>query len=173
MRKVVLLLLLLPTAIFAQKSICGVDFGSSYSDAERILENKFGDKSYLYSDKTTIAFMDKTYAGIYWSTLWFMFQSNGYQSYLNRCILVIDCKTAEEAREKRDKIYSQMCDKYFIKDIIDEKTGFKVFFGGENPTNPEKHGFCIDIIKYGNSNLPYKYGVRLDYGPYNYVVEEL
>ena len=169
MKKVLFLFFLFPTALFAQTSICGVDFGSSYSKAEQILENKFGDKSYILSDKTQIVFKDKMYAGRMWSSLIFMFQSDGYRQYLNRCILVQDCSTAAEAKDVRDAIKNQMEDKYFIMDFTNEKTGFKFYLGGENPTNPKTHGFCIDIIKYDAGG----YGARVDYGPYNYVTEEL
>ena len=80
--------MLLPTVLFAQTSICGVDFGASYTTAVRVLENKFGDKEYFLSDKTQIVFDNKMYAGRMWSRLIFMFQSDGYQQFFNRCILI-------------------------------------------------------------------------------------
>jgi hypothetical protein len=120
MKKLLFILLFLPATLFAQTSICGVDFGDSYSNAERILENKFGDK-YFLSDKTTIIFKDKRYAGRMWSKLFYLFQSDGYHSYFNRCILTIECKNATEAIKIRDEIKDQMSQKYFIMDYTDEK----------------------------------------------------
>ena len=169
MKKFLFLLMLLPATLCAQTSICGVKFGTSYSEAESVLENKFGDKVYFLSDKTQIVFEDKMYAGIIWDRMFFCFQSDGYTSYLNRCILVINCKSADEAKKKRDAIKKQMDDKYIILPYTDEKTGFKFYLGGISPTDETKAGFSIDIIKYNNGT----YGARLDYSPYNYVIEEL
>lgn len=169
MKKLLFILMLLPTALYAQKSICGIDFGASYNTAERVLENKFGDKEYFLSDKTKIVFKNKMYAGRMWSSLIFMFQSDGYQQYFNRCILVKECATATEAKDTRDAIKNQMEEKYFIMEFTDEKSNFKYYLGGNDPTNALKPGFCIDIIKYDQGG----YGARVDYGPYNYVEEEL
>lgn len=161
---------LLPMTLFAQTSVCGVDFGESYSSAERILENKFGDKEYFLSDKTQIVFENKMYAGILWSSLMFLFQSDGNKQYLNRVILVQRCKTASEAKKKRDAIKNQMESKYFIADFKDDTTGFIYYMGGQNPTKSDIYpGFVIDILKYSDGT----YGARLDYGPYDYVKEEL
>lgn len=167
-RIITILLLMLPVSLYAQTSICGVDFGASYSTAERILENKFGYKHFL-SDRTQIIFENKMYAGITWDRLMFLFQSDGTISYLNRAVLVRKSKTAAEAKENRDALKRQMEGKYFIMDFTDEKSGFKYYMGGSNPTNPSYPGFTIDIIKYSNGT----YGTRLDYGPYDYVKEEL
>jgi len=169
MKKLLLFLLLLPTSMYAQTSICGVDFGTSYSTAERILENKFGDKVSYMSDKTEIVFRDKMYAGRFWSYLYFIFQSDGVNSFFNRCILAKTCKTLAEAKEYRDAIKRQMEGKYSIVDFINEKTKLKYYLGGTDPTNYNRVGFCIDIIKLDNG----EYSARLDYGPYDYVKEEL
>ena len=164
-----LLLCMLAVAGNAQTSICGVDFGASYSTAERILENKFGDKEYYFSDKTRIVFNDKMYAGRMWTRMQFLFQSDGYQQYFNRCILAMNCKTLTEAKEARDAIKKQMEEKYFIMEFTDETTKLKYYLGGKSPVNPLDPGFAIDIIKYDSGG----YAVRLDYGPYDYVKEEL
>lgn len=169
MKKLLLLIMMFPAVLFAQTSICGVDFGASYSTAERVLENKFGDKEYFLSDKTKIVFKDKMYAGRMWSSLIFMFQSDGYSQYFNRCVLVKDCSTASDAKATRDAIKDQMADKYFIMDFTDEKSKFKYYLGGQDPTTGQIPGFSIDIITYDSGG----YGVRVDYGPYNYVKEEL
>lgn len=148
--------------------ICGVEFGDSYNNAERILENKFGEKDYLLSDRTQIVFKNKLYAGIYWNYLGFEFQSDGNKSYFNRCILVQECKTAAEAIKKRDAIKEKMEDKYDIEKRKDED-GFLSYRGGMNPTNPFLSGFVIGIIKLENGD----FCSALMYGPYNYVEEEL
>ena len=171
MKKTLLSFLLCMLAVVgnAQTSICGVDFGASYSTAERILENKFGDKEYFLSDKTRIVFNDKIYAGRMWTRMQFLFQSDGYQQYFNRCILVKDCKTLTEAKEVRDAIKKQMEEKYFIMDFTNETTKLKFYLGGMSPVDSSMYGFCIDIIKYDSG----EYAARLDYGPYDYVKEEL
>lgn len=166
---VLFLFLLIPSVVFSQTSICGVDFGSSYSTAETVLENKFGDKDALFSDKTQIVFERKMYAGRLWSKMFFMFQSDGYQRYFNRCILIRECDNAKEAKEIRDAIKTQMEEKYFIKDYKDDDTGFVFYLGGTSPTDNNMPGFSIEILKFKDKG----YAVRLDYGPYNYVKEEL
>lgn len=174
MKKLLLFIFLLTTSVtFAQTSICGVNFGSSYSAAERILENKFGDKSVLISDKTSIGFMKKMYAGRIWDMLLFNFQSDGHQSYLNRCTLVYNCDDLKEAMHIRDAIKEQMDKKYIIIDFTDKETNLIYYLGGESPTDKDMPGFSISIIKYNDDLDEKKYGVRVDYGPYNYVKEEL
>ena len=73
----------------------------------------------------------------------------------------------------RDAIKEQMDKKYIIIDFTDKETNLIYYLGGESPTDKDMPGFSISIIKYNDDLDEKKYGVRVDYGPYNYVKEEL
>lgn len=160
----------------AQKvtEICGVKFGTSYEDAKRILENKYGEAEYDYKhSKESLKFANKTYAGISFDAIFFLFQSDGYRTYMNGCVFAIDANTAEDAKEKRDGLYNCLSGKYYMDDGID-KNGFKYYIGGISPINENYAAFIIDIVKL-DKDLAKKYNpyiARLKYGRYNYVKEE-
>ena len=154
--------------------ICGVKFGTSYEDAKRILENKYGEAEYDYKhSKESLTFANKTYAGISFDTILFLFQSDGYRTYMNGCVFAIDSNTAEDAKEKRELLYNRLSGKYYMDDRID-KNGFKYYIGGFSPINENDAAFIIDIVKY-DADVAKKYNpyaARLMYGRYNYVKEE-
>ena len=151
------------------KEICGIPFGSSYEKAEEVLENKYGDKSYL-SDKTKIYYNNKNYAGIMFDNIIFLFQSDGYKSYMNGCVFILEATSLRQAKEKQELLYKKLRYKYDMKED-DDDNGNKYYYGGHSPVPFDGFGFSIDIIKYENRpNLPY--AARLMYGRYNYVKEE-
>lgn len=151
------------------REICGIPFGSSYEKTKEVLENKYGDPSSL-SDKTRIVYPHKTYAGISFDNIIFLFQSDGYKSYLNGCVFILEAKSLSDAKEKRDLLYRKLRWKYDIKEGTDDD-GVKYYYGGHSPIPFDGYGFCIDIIKYDNrQSIPY--AARLSYGRYNYVKEE-
>ena len=160
----------------AQKvtEICGVKFGTSYEDAKRILENKYGEAEYDYThSKERLTFVNKTYAGISFDTIFFLFQSDGYRTYMNGCIFILEAYTAEDAKEKRERLYNRLSDKYYMDEGID-KNGFKYYIGGFSPINENDAAFVIDIVKL-DKDLAKEfnpYAARLMYGRYNYVKEE-
>lgn len=151
------------------KEICGIPFGSSYEKAEQVLENKYGTSSFL-SDKTKIYYQNETYAGILFDNIIFLFQSDGYKSYLNGCVFILEATSLSEAKEKRDMLYRKLRLKYDMKEGVDDN-GNKFYFGGHSPIPFDGIGFIIEILKYDNrSRIPY--AARLMYGRYNYVKEE-
>jgi len=151
------------------KEICGIPFGSSYETTKEVLENKYGEPSFL-SDKTKIFYPNKTYAGISFDDIIFLFQSDGYRSYLNGCVFILEAKSLSEAKEKRDLLYRRLRWKYDMKEGIGDD-GIKYYYGGHSPVPLDGFGFSIEIIKYENrSSIPY--AARLMYGRYNYVKEE-
>ena len=150
------------------KEICGIPFGSSYEKSKEVLENKYGTYSFL-SDKTKIIYENKTYAGISFDDILFLFQSDGYKSYLNGCVFVIKANSLRDAKDKRDLLYRKLSWKYEIKEGIDEN-GNKYYYGGHSPIPFDGWGFTIEIIKYSTSAN--SYAARLMYGRYNYVKEE-
>jgi hypothetical protein len=151
------------------KEICGIPFGSSYEKAEEVLENKYGEKSYL-SDKTKIYYRNENYAGIMFDYIIFLFQSDGYKSYMNGCVFILEAASLRQAKEKQEKLYRTLRNKYDMKEGVDDK-GNKYYYGGHSPVPFDGIGFSIEIIKYDNSSsVPY--AARLMYGRYNYVKEE-
>lgn len=151
------------------KEICGIPFGSSYEKAEQVLENKYGTSSFL-SDKTKIYYQNKTYAGILFDDIIFLFQSDGYKSYLNGCVFILEATSLSQAKEKRDMLYRKLQLKYDMKEGVDDNSN-KFYIGGHSPIPFDGFGFSIEIIKYENRpRIPY--AARLMYGRYNYVKEE-
>lgn len=151
------------------KEICGIPFGSSYEKAEEVLENKYGKKSYL-SDKTKIYYRGEHYAGILFDKIIFMFQSDGYRSYMNGCAFILEATSLSQAKEKQEMLYKTLRYKYDMEEGEDDN-GNKYYYGGYSPVPLDGFGFSIEIIKYNNRpNIPY--AARLMYGRYNYVKEE-
>lgn len=151
------------------KEICGIPFGSSYETAEKVLENKYGTSSYL-SDKTKIHYKNVSYAGILFDDIIFLFQSDGYKSYLNGCVFILEAKSLSQAKEYQDILYRKLRLKYDLKDGKDDN-GNRFYLGGHSPIPFEGFGFSIEIIKFDNRPL-IPYAARLMYGRYNYVKEE-
>lgn len=164
MKKLLFLLAFLPSALWAQKtSVCGVDFGSTYEQAESILEKQFGQKYYKYSNDLKMCFRDKSYGGVNWSSISFLFQNNGERTFMNRCTFVSTCKTLAEAEKMRDSIKQ----KFGAKDDFPKQFNhqYLAYIGGVSPVDGKRFGYTIDIIKYQDET----FGVRLDYGPYDYI----
>lgn len=151
------------------REICGIPFGTSYEEAAELLENKYGRPSY-FSDRTRISYSNKTYAGILFDNIHFLFQSDGYKSYMNGCVFVLEASSLKKAEEKRDFLYYKLLSKYEMREGADDD-GIKLYYGGHSPIPFGGFGFTIDIIKYDN-NISVPYAARLMYGRYNYVTEE-
>lgn len=145
--------------------ICGVKFGEEFENAKNILENKLG-REQAYAENYELIFSNKSYAGVSFDTLIFGFQSDGANTYFNKCVLCITAKNAEDAKKKRDYLYQVLSDKYFMLSKTDNEN-FKYYVGGTSPINEDAFGFYIDIFHKGKF-----WSARLYYGPYNYVNEE-
>lgn len=165
------------------KTIGGVPFGVSREKALEMLRMKFGEPMYD-PDRTTISFKNIKYAGRDFDNVHFLFQSDGITTYLNSCIFILSAKTQKDAAAQVEKVRSFLSDKYFLFDMKDEQTGFQIYSGGVSPMW-DGHWYTLDddmfgaihtdVIEY-NADLVEvygnRYGVRLIYGPYNYVKEE-
>ena len=77
-------------------SIGGISFGISRDDALPRLKNKYGEPEYN-PKSTVLTFKHIKYAGRDFSSVHFLFESDGIKSYLNACIFVKDAKTKSEA----------------------------------------------------------------------------
>lgn len=151
--------------------ICGIEFGTSYGEAKRMLNNKYGTPDVDDYDKQLIVYKNKKYAGIDFDFILFHFENDGNTSYMNGCLFSISAKTTAEAKQKREMIFNKLNEKYYMKSEVDE-TGFKFYYGGISPLS-EGPVIFLNIIK--NKKDTYNcglYSVQLLYGPFNYVKEE-
>ena len=164
--------MLIPSSLSAQNSICGVAFGTSFSDTQTILEKKFGEN--LYKDmgiNNKLLFEKTSYAGFIWDYISLEFQENNDESYLNGGMLLISSETPKDAEENRDKIKELMERKYDIEEVFNEKNDpiNKFYVGGFDPTNPDYCGFVIQILENKSKELKGKYHTILKYGPFDYI----
>lgn len=169
------------------KSICGIDFGISREKALSILHKKYGVPS-SDSNDMTLSFDNIKYAGLDFNNVHFLFQSDGIRSYFNCCIFVKNAKDKSEVIKTTELYYSVLSRKYNLLEIIDHN-GFNTYSGGVSPlwdgkwytflenldTGKYLSALHIDVIEYDNrlaNVFGYKYGVRIIYGPYEFVEEE-
>lgn len=160
-------------------SICGVKFGTSRQEAQEVLRNKFGKEDYISSTENRLYYKNQNYAGINFGSIIFLFQADYKSTYLSTCIFVKEAKSFRDAKEKQKELASILEDKYAIT-WSDEETDEPMFSGGVSPLWTESmgifsaigSGFHSDIIKYDIEGIDYTYGVRLIYGPYDYVKDE-
>lgn len=158
----VFMLLLLPCFCSAQviNEICGVKFGSTYSQAKSILEKRFGEATISSQDE--IIFVEKTYAGVYFDDLMFQFQAGVF----NKCMMGVICKDATDAKNQRDFIAKKLEGKYeLFEGIASDK--FKYYLGGTSPVDGNDFGFLLHVRK-----LEDVWYAILMYGPYDIVKEE-
>ncbi|MCM1404876.1 MAG: hypothetical protein NC210_00465 [[Clostridium] fimetarium] len=130
-------------------------------------------------------FSNITYAGERFESAIFLFQFDGENSYLNRCVLVKEAIDADKANEYLSMFEQKLSAKYLLRERTDNN-GFKYYFGGYSPiwngelqslleSEDNLTGLLLDVIKYESVNgyiTGAKYGVRINYGPYQYVKEE-
>lgn len=173
---VLLLMCLVSLCGYAQRKlicdeICGIRFGESYEIAKDKLEEKFGipDDS---TDGNNILYTNKTYGGVFFSYISFSFQRDENNSYMNQCVMGMDCRTAQEAKAKRDEIWAKVEPLYSGYHYDVGNNGFKYYEGGCSPLGGVLNGFVVDVVKYFKPYHGFNYFARVMYGPYDYVTEE-
>ena len=169
------------------KSICGVDFGMSRESALSTLRNKYGSPMYN-PNEMVVSFENVKYGGLDFESVHFLFQSDGIRSYLYSCIFVKGAKNKSEAEEITELYRSVLSRKYELSESITD-IGFKTYGGGISPLWDGKWHTLLDsldegkyltavhtdVIEYDSSlvrDFGNKYGVRIIYGPYEFVEEE-
>ena len=165
------------------KVICGIPFGISLDKAEPMLRNKFG-SSNCTSTSMGLAFRNVKYGGRDFDSVHFLFQSDGFKSYFNACIFVINANSLTNAIEKEKNVVNTILGKYTLYESKDSN-GYPIHGGGMSPLwdghwasldfNEHGNGVHTDIIKYDTKVtkvFDFPYAVRIIYGPYNYVKEE-
>lgn len=164
-------------------SIANVDFGTSYKEAERKLKRKFGEPSFL-SSKNKLLFDNVKYGGLDFNSVFFIFQSDGNNSFLNGCVFLKDAKDYAQALEIEQEYADILSSKYTkVFSEVDEKgnpfhyCGFSPLWDGTLQGGFEA-GVAIhtNIMKYDEDLVKEikhsPYAVRLIYGPFNYVKED-
>lgn len=107
------------------KTIGGIPFGISHSKAEVMLRNKFGIPNSDPST-TTLSFNNIKYAGHDFASVYFMFQSDGINSYLNGCIFITKARSLSDAIEKEKYIADEVLSKYTV--FLNQKTQMDILF---------------------------------------------
>ena len=109
-------------------------------------------------------------------------------NYLNSCIFVNGAKTKAEAEAIIESYRAALSRKYELTEIVGE-IGFKAYGGGISPLwdgkwhtlleslNKDSYLTAVltDVIEYESNivrEFGNKYGVRIIYGPYEFVKEE-
>lgn len=166
-RILVIFCLLISIEAYSQTSIAGVLFGESYDKTAEALKAKFGEPD--AANNKEITYIDTYYADFYFDLIIFGFQRDENNSYLNSCILLKSFEYANEAKKYRDEIAQELMSQYkLIKVVGDNK--FTCYYGGTDPTENDKYGFCLEILS--PTSLVKFYGVRLFYGPFNFLKEK-
>lgn len=164
-------------------SIANVKFGESREKAERILRRRFGNPS-IYSTSDVLRFTDIKYAGIRFNSVYFMFQSDGEDTFFNGCAFIYEVDDFQSALVKEQEFADMLSKKYLavIKDIDEE--GNPCHLCGVSPlwdgtvqgvlsagcaVHTSIIKYSEEIVKTGHSK---PYCVRLMYGTYDYVKDE-
>lgn len=164
------------------KQICGIKFGIPLPEARRILCNKFGEPIYDPSGSNRLSFKNVKYAGISFDSIHFLFQSDGWQTYFYTCIFIKEAKNKKDVQPILNLYNELLSKKYTLSEVVGE-FGFLDYWGGISPLwsgSPFElldnlMAFHTDVIEYDSSLVDAfgnRYGVRIIYGPYNYVNEE-
>lgn len=111
--------------------IGGIPFGISREKALPVLRNKYGTEDYL-SDNKDIVFKNIKYAGVDFNSVYFLFQSDGINSYFNACIFILNAKTKKEAIDKQEEMRDLLSKKYDLSSFTDDN-GFDLYVGGVSP----------------------------------------
>lgn len=151
------------------REVCNVPFGSSYGEAKDILNDQLG--NCYTSSKDCIAYTNKTYEGIQYDDVNFLFQSNGERSFLCRAVFGKDCKSLQEAIDLKKRLDEQLSKRYRLYKILDED-GLYLSVGGISPvTGDGNFAITVDIIEYSKQiqDSGIKCAVRITYGPFEYI----
>ena len=112
-------------------NIGGIPFGISREDALSRLRNKYGEPEYN-PQSTGVMFKQIKYAGRDFSSVVFLFESDGINSYLNACIFINDAKTKSEAIKKMEDLKIDLEKRYSVSSVEGEN-GFMTYGGGVSP----------------------------------------
>lgn len=152
------------------REICNVPFGTSIENAHRILTNKYGKPD--SESQNSIIYLKKYYAGFFFDSICFSFQSDGTYTYFNDCKMIIGKKNKKAAIETMESLYAVLSEKYISEEKIKD-SGDKYYAGAFSPDG-EYVGYRIIIMNLSKNELTgnQPYQTILWYGPYEYIKEE-
>ena len=154
------------------KEIFGIPFGYPYEKVKVLLKEKMGSCDKLATTKDCIVFTNKSYEGIMFQKISFMFQQFRNSYLFNKVILRADFKTKDEAVRLKKDIDRKLSRRYNIYRELDQGN-FYFSIGGISPAlfNEEMGGYAfnIEIQKYEKPKKDSStYAVLLSFGPYIY-----
>lgn len=164
-------------------SIANVKFGESREEAERILRMKFGNPS-IYSTNNVLRFTDIVYAGIRFNSVYFMFQSDGKDTFFNGCAFIYEVDDFRSALVKEQEFADMLKKKYTVVIKVNDENGNPCHYCGVSPLwdgtiqgfQSELPAIHTGIIKYSNevvkAGVSKQYSVSLMYGTFDYVKDE-
>ncbi len=138
------------------RSVCGVNFGDSYSKVKNSLENKFGEP--LHASEKMIAFLSVDYGGLHFDMATFEFV-NGQ---LNAATFLNLFKTEKKAKDFVKEIAGVLRGSYTLTQDGDD------YYGGTSPKNSNKYGLMVNHWKNSSKMADYPYCAGISYGPYGY-----
>lgn len=174
------------------QNLGNLNFGMTKEEAFPLLRNKYGEP--LDSeDPNIVIYKDKTYAGEDFNLVGFQFQSDGINSYLNKCMfakLINDKNSGEKELKRLLKILDKRYKMFSIKDTYKINPKYEkdlnildAYTGGISPLwnghwaslrNELMCAVFLTIEKIEEDNIYYpefKYIIKIEYGSYDYVKE--
>ena len=153
------------------KEIFGIPFGYPYEKVKELLKEKLGSCDKL-TTKERIVYRNKSYEGIMFQEISFMFQQFRNSYLFNKVILRSDFEKKEEAVRLKKDIDRKLSWRYNIYKELDQGN-FYFSIGGISPAlfNEEMGGFAfnIEIQKYEKPKKDSStYAVLFRFGPYIY-----
>ena len=145
--------------------ICGVKFGASYKSALDTLIYTLG-KPDITSENNSIFYRDKSYEGIVFDSIYFIFVSDGQNANLSTCFFYYNTDKEKDARDTFRLICETLSQKYELTQIESSDESIDFYVGGLSPID-DSRGFSIGL----NKVLGTHYSVSLCYGPYEFVKE--
>ncbi len=145
--------------------ICGVKFGASYKSALDTLIYTLG-KPDITSENNSIFYRDKSYEGIVFDSIYFIFVSDGQNANLSTCFFYYNTDKEKDAKDTFRLICETLSPKYELTQIDSSDESIDFYVGGLSPID-DSRGFSIGL----NKVLGTHYSVSLCYGPYEFVKE--
>jgi hypothetical protein len=130
MKKVLIaIMLLLSTATMAQRlSVLGIEMGSSYENAEKILDIRFGKKNVVRYPYKELGLIKPRIGGYEWDMAQFLFQSEVVKSTRHTCLSRFHAsKSFEDDRDEAESFYlrwnENLYAKYVCRRMLKSKDG--------------------------------------------------
>ena len=172
MRKAILLMSVLVTfpLVGLAQSVLGIEFGSSYQQTKKALEDRYGEHNVSEKESALYVF-DLQMGNYYFNVARFEFQRDANGTYFNyahfeRRFSVNDIETA---KTERDYLFGLIKEKYKDENAsyINDQ-GFKCYWFGHNPKSIAPVGVVYLEKEKSRGGQTYLF-LTLEYGPIYYI----